>query len=133
MPAFALVVGSSPKLTKNDSNPNGLPGLGFRAPGALGVVNATMGDFVSVMQSNVLDRPVVDRTGLQGRFDFTLNWTPDESQFRGMGLQLPPPSADAKLPGLFTAIQEQLGLKLESVNAPVEVIVIDRVERPSEN
>ena len=133
LPAFALVVGSSPKLTKNDSNPNGLPGLGFRAPGALGVVNATMGDFVSVMQSNVLDRPVVDRTGLQGRFDFTLNWTPDESQFRGMGLQLPPPSADAKLPGLFTAIQEQLGLKLESVNAPVEVIVIDRVERPSEN
>ena len=132
LPAYALVAGS-PKLTKNDSNPNGLPGLGFRAPGMLGVVNATMGDFVSVMQSNVLDRPVVDRTNLQGRFDFTLNWTPDESQFRGMGLQIPPPSPDAKFPGLFTAIQEQLGLKLESVNAPVEVIVIDRVEKPSEN
>jgi uncharacterized protein (TIGR03435 family) len=133
LPAYALVAGGSPTLTKNESNPNGLPGLGFRAPGMLGVVNATMGDFVSAMQSNVLDRPVVDRTGLQGRFDFTLNWTPDESQFRGMGLQVPPPPADAKLPGLFTAIQEQLGLKLESVNAPVEVIVIDRVEKPSEN
>ena len=93
-----------------------------------------MADFVSVMQSNVLDRPVVDRTGLQGRFDFTLNWTPDESQFRGHG----PPAcrrrpADAKFPGLFTAIQEQLGLKLDSANAPVEVIVIDRVEKPSDN
>jgi uncharacterized protein (TIGR03435 family) len=133
LPAYALVVGSGAKMTKNESNPNGLPGLGFRAPGQLGVVNATMADFVSVMQSNVLDRPVVDRTGLQGRFDYTLNWTPDESQFRGMGLNIPPPPADAKFPGLFTAIQEQLGLKLESVNAPVEVLVIDRVERPSDN
>jgi len=85
------------------------------------------------MQTAVLDRPVVDRTGLQGKFDFTLNWTPDESQFRSMGVQVPPPPADAKFPGLFTAIQEQLGLKLESVTAPVEVMVIDRVERPSEN
>jgi uncharacterized protein (TIGR03435 family) len=133
LPTYALVVASGPKLTKNDANPNGLPGLGFRAPGMLGVVNATMSDFVSVMQSNVLDRPVVDRTGLQGRFDFTLNWTPDESQFRGMGLQIPPPPADAKFPGLFTAIQEQLGLRLESVTAPVEVLVIDRVERPTDN
>ena len=48
-------------------------------------------------------------------------------------VQVPPPPADAKFPGLFTAIQEQLGLKLESVTAPVEVMVIDRVERPSEN
>jgi uncharacterized protein (TIGR03435 family) len=85
------------------------------------------------MQSNVLDRPVVDRTGLQGRFDFTLNWTPDESQFRGMGVQVPPPPPDAKLPGLFTAIQEQLGLKLDSTNAPAEVIIIDRVEKVSDN
>jgi uncharacterized protein (TIGR03435 family) len=130
---YALVVGTGPKLTRNDSNPNGLPGLGFRALGNLGVVNATMADFATVMQSNVLDRPVVDRTGLQGRFDFTLTWTPDESQFRGMGVQVPPPPPDAKLPGLFTAIQEQLGLKLDSTNAPAEVIVIDSVERVSDN
>jgi uncharacterized protein (TIGR03435 family) len=133
LPAYALVVGSGSKMTANTNNPNGLPGLGFRGLGQMGVVNATMGDFVNAMQSNVLDRPVLDRTGLQGRFDFTLNWTPDESQFRGMGVQVPPPAADAKLPGLFTAIQEQLGLKLDSVNAPVEVIVIDRVEKPSDN
>ena len=133
LPVYALVVGSAPKMTKNDSNPNGLPGAGFRALGNLGVVNATMVDFATVMQSNVLDRPVIDRTGLQGRFDFTLVWTPDESQFRGMGVQVPPPPPDAKLPGLFTAIQEQLGLKLDSTNAPAEVIVIDSVERVSDN
>jgi uncharacterized protein (TIGR03435 family) len=74
---------------------------------------------------------VLDRTGLQGRFDFTLNWTPDESQFRGLGVQVPAAPADAKLPGLFTAIQEQIGLRFESVTAPVEVIVIDGAEKPS--
>ena len=133
LPAYALVVGSGAKMSANTTNPNGLPGLGFGGLGQMRVVNATMGDFVNAMQSNVLDRPVLDRTALQGRFDFTLNWTPDESQFRGLGATVPPPSPDAKLPGLFTAIQEQLGLKLDSVNAPVEVVVIDKVEKPSEN
>lgn len=134
LPAYALTVGKAGhKLSRNETNPNGPPGLLFKGLGVLPAVNATMADFAGVMQLAVLDRPVVDRTGLQGRFDFTLSWTPDESQFRSMGVTVPPPSADAKLPGLFTAIQEQLGLRLESVTAPVEVIVIDRVERPSEN
>jgi uncharacterized protein (TIGR03435 family) len=135
LPAYVLVVASNPpKLTRNDTNPNGLPGLFFKGLGTLPAVNATMADFAGVMQTAVLDRPVVDRTGLQGRFDFTLRWTPDESQFRSMGVNVPPPPTDANAPpGLFTAIQEQLGLKFESTNAPVEVIVIDGVERPSEN
>ncbi len=134
MPAYALTVGGgTPKLARNETNPNGPPALLFKGLGVLPAVNATMSEFAGVLQLAVLDRPVIDRTGLQGRFDFTLSWTPDESQFRSMGVQVPPPAADAKLPGLFTAIQEQLGLRLERVNAPVEVIVIDRVERPSEN
>jgi uncharacterized protein (TIGR03435 family) len=134
LPSYALVVGSGgAKLLRNDTNPNGPPGIGFKAPGVMSAVNATMGEVAGTMQGNVMDRPVLDRTGLQGRFDFTLSWTPDESQFRGMGIQVPPPPPDAKLPGLFTAIQEQLGLRLESVTAPVEVIVIDKVDRPSEN
>lgn len=133
LPAYALTIaGGGPKMRKNDANPNGLPGLGFKALGVLGVVNATMADFAGTLQGAVLDRPVVDRTGLEGRYDFTLEWTPDESQFRTFG-SAPPPPPDAKLPGLFTAIQEQVGLRLESVNAPVEVIVIDRVDKPSEN
>ena len=122
------------KMKKNDGNPNGLPGLFFRQLGNLTVQNATMSDFTQLMQSAVLDRPVVDQTGLPGRWDFVLKWTPDESQFGGMGMKVPPPSdaADAP-PPLFTAIQEQIGLKLHAGKAPVEVLVLDRIEKPSEN
>ena len=136
LPVYALTVatGGPKNLTKNDTNPNGLPGMLFRGLGNLPVSNATFADFVSVMQSAVLDRPVVDRTGLPGRYDFTLNWTADESQFAAMGVRVPPPSGDPNAPpGLFTAIQEQLGLRLESTNAPVGVLMVDRVEKPSEN
>jgi uncharacterized protein (TIGR03435 family) len=135
LPAYTIVVGTGGhKLTKNDSNPNGLPSLLFRGLGVLPVVNATIADFAGVMQFAVLDRPVVDKTGLQGKWDFTLRWTPDESQFAGLGVRVPPPSNDPDAPpGLFTAVQEQLGLKFESTKAPVEVLVVDRVEKPSEN
>jgi len=135
LPVYAIVVGAGgPKLARNDANPDGLPSLLFRGLGNLPVVNARLADFANVMQTAVLDRPVIDRTGLQGRYDFTLTWTPDESQFRGLGVRVPPPSGDANAPpGLFTAVQEQLGLKFESTNAPVEVLVIDRAEKPSEN
>jgi uncharacterized protein (TIGR03435 family) len=134
LPAYAVLVGpTGSKITKNESNPNGLPGLFFKGLGVMVVTNATMADFAGTMQGAVLDRPVVDRTGLSGRFDFTLQWTPDESQFAGMGVRVPPPSPDAQLPTLFTAMQEQLGLRLDSTRAPVEVFVIDKVERPSEN
>jgi uncharacterized protein (TIGR03435 family) len=122
------------KMSKNDSAPNGLPGLFFQGLGKLNVRNALMTDFTGLMQSVVLDRPVVDQTGLTGRYDFTLNWTPDDSQFGGMGAKVPPPtdSSDA-LPNLYTAIQEQLGLKLEATRAPADVMVIDHVEKPSAN
>jgi uncharacterized protein (TIGR03435 family) len=132
---YALTVGKSgPKLTKSEGDPNGLPGLFFRGLGVLPATNATMGDFAGVMQTAVLDRPVVDLTGLTGRFNFTLTWTPDESQFGGLGIKVPPPTEKADAPpGLFTAIQEQLGLKLEPTKAPVDVLVIDHVEKPSDN
>ena len=135
LPVYAITVaGGGPKLTRNDTNPNGLPGLLFKGLGVLPGVNATIGDLAGVMQGAVLDRPVVDRTGLQGRFDFTLTWTPDESQFTSMGVRVPPPSNDPNAPpNLFTAFQEQLGLKLEATRAPAEVLVIDRIEKPSEN
>ncbi len=132
---YAIVRGDGePKLARNDSNPDGLPGLLFRGLGILPAVNATMADLAGVMQAAVLDRPVVDRTGLEGKYDFTLRWTPDESQFAGLGVRVPPPTDGPNAPpGLFTAFQEQLGLKLESTRAPAEVLVIDSVERPSEN
>jgi uncharacterized protein (TIGR03435 family) len=86
------------------------------------------------MQTVVLDRPVVDQTGLSGKYDFTLDWTPEASQFGGRGAQLPPPADDAAAPpDLFTAIVAQLGLKLEAAKVPVDVLVVDRVEKPSDN
>jgi len=135
MPVYAIVVGpNGHKLTKNETNPNGLPGLIFRGLGVLPVTNATMADFAGVLQSAVLDRPVVDKTGLAGRWDFQLRWTPDESQFAGLGVRVPPPTNDPNAPpGLFTAFPEQLGLKLDPTRAPVEVLVVDKVEKPSDN
>ena len=89
----------------------------------------TVTELASLLQRVVLDRPVVDKTGLPGTFDFDLEWTPDDSQFGG---QLHP-LTDSPKPGLFAALQEQLGLRLESTKGPVEVLVIDRVSRPSAN
>jgi uncharacterized protein (TIGR03435 family) len=92
--------------------------------------NATMAQFAAMLQRAVLDRPVLDKTGLTGKYDFDLEWTPDESQFDG---HMPPIKPDnSGKPDLFEAIQ-QLGLRLESGKGPVPVIVIDHVERPSGN
>jgi uncharacterized protein (TIGR03435 family) len=77
----------------------------------------------------------VDNTGLAGRWDFTLKWTPDETQFTGPGMKVPPPAADYANgpPPLLTAIQEQLGLKLEAQKTDVPVLVVDHVYHPSPN
>lgn len=138
--AYAVTVGKTgPKLTKSEGDPNGLPGLGFRGLGALVVRNANIGDFAGLMQTIVLDRPVVDKTGLKERYDFTLNWTPEPSQFGGRGAGQPgqppaPPADDAAAPpDLFTAAVQQIGLKLESTKLPVDVLVIEKAEKPSEN
>jgi uncharacterized protein (TIGR03435 family) len=129
------VAKTGPKLTKSEGDPNGLPGLFFRGKlGDLAVRNANMADFTGLMQEAVLDRPVLDQTGITGRYDFTLLWTPDDSQFAGMGVKIPPPTDTANAPpNLYTAIQEQIGLKLEATKAPADVMVVDHVEKPSEN
>jgi uncharacterized protein (TIGR03435 family) len=93
--------------------------------------NATMAQFASMLQRAVLDRPVIDKTNLSTRYDFDLEWTPDDTQFGG---NLPPvPPQNVVKPDLFAALQQQLGLRLESSRAPIDTIVIDRVQRPSEN
>jgi uncharacterized protein (TIGR03435 family) len=112
---YALTVGKNgPKLTRSEAA-SPIPNLPFRL-GNLPASNATMEEFAGVMQAH-LDRPVVDQTGLKGRFDFQLQWTPDETQsdsLRGPGPQPKPPEGAETQPDLFTAIQQQLGLKLES-------------------
>jgi uncharacterized protein (TIGR03435 family) len=74
-------------------------------------------DILTGLASNAAERIVIDRTGLEGRFDIDLEWSPDQ--------------AASEKPSIFTAVQEQLGLKLESTKGPVDVLVIDHVEKPT--
>ena len=79
----------------------------------------------------ILDRPILDKTGLTGEFDLYLNFTPD-----GALMGMPPGyggQANPNLPNIFAALEEQLGLKLEPANGPVEVLVLDHAERPTQN
>jgi uncharacterized protein (TIGR03435 family) len=133
--AYVLTVAKSGnKMTAGSTDPNQLPGLFFTGLGRLTVQNATMEDFSGLMQSAVLDKPVVDQTGLAGKWNFLLKWTPDESQFGGMGIKVPPPTDNPDAPPpLFTAIQEQIGLKLDAGKAQVKVLVIDKAEKPTAN
>ena len=96
---------------------------------------AILGD-IAPMLSRAVGRKVIDKTGLTGKYDITLKYTPDENQRPKMaapGVPPPPGPAEAPGPSLFTALQEQLGLKLEPQKAPVEILVIDRAEKPLEN
>ncbi|MGA7341934.1 MAG: TIGR03435 family protein [Terracidiphilus sp.] len=135
---YAVTVATGgPKMDVTKSGPNDQQGFGFRGLGDLIVRNMDMKDFATWMQSGVMDKPVVDQTGLKDRYDFTLKWTPDDSQFaqfRGAVPMTPPKTDDPNAPpSLYTAIQEQLGLKIEATKAPDDVIVIDHVEKPSAN
>src|SRR5258708_6329833 len=152
MPVYALVAAKGgPKIKEAlDSDP-AIIDPGGRAPegaprrppitrirrGSLTAQGIEMLAFVDTL-SNFLGRAVLDRTGLSGRYDVKLQWTTDENQvamFEVMGVPegfgAPPP--DPLGPSLFTALQEQLGLRLETQKGPLEMLVIERVEKPSEN
>lgn len=135
--AFVLTVDKSGQKLKPTQLTGPLPGIGMR-PGPSGPIlvlaNATVENFTSFLQALVLDRPVVDQTGLTGRYDMNVPFTPDESMFNGH----PPPFpkiADGvePAPALFQAIQQTLGLKLTAEKTQVSVIAIDHVEKPSAN
>lgn len=133
MSAYAIVVAKSgPELRTTTRKPGDSTVFSISPHVALKVRNASMADFAHGMQEAFLDKPVVDQTGLKGRYDFDLKWTPDEPGAGGGG----PPQSPADPnppPGLYTAIQEQIGLKIESTKAPVEVLVIDHLEMPTAN
>ena len=124
LPVYALTVGKDgPKLAVSKSDPNSLPNQNMNGKGSLVCTNTSMTMFLLGMQSE-MDRPLLDQTALTGKYDFTLRWTPDTTAATG--------DADAP-PGIFTAIQEQLGLKLLPVKAAVDAIVIEASTRPTEN
>jgi bla regulator protein BlaR1 len=152
LPVYALVVAKSgPKLKEakpGDTYPNGLNasdgggrgkgGKMFMQWGQLTAQALPVSALVKLLSEQQQDRLIVDQTGLSGVYDFTLKWTPEGPQpamFKGDGGGPPQPKTtdESSEPSLFTAMQEQLGLKLESRKAPVQVLVIDHVERPSAN
>jgi uncharacterized protein (TIGR03435 family) len=144
-PAYALVVATDgpkfqvqrpgEKASRRVTGPDGVTsqshamGLG---PGELRGFGMSMAELVALL-SGQLGRPVLDETGLKGVYDILFLWTPTPMA-TGFGISgSDASSVDPSEPSIFTVIQEQLGLKLEPTKAPVEVIVIDHVERPSEN
>jgi uncharacterized protein (TIGR03435 family) len=148
LPVFELVVAKGgPKLkeaTAGDTYANGIKGPDGVGRGGMvrmgrGQLTAQGVPMTSVvnMLSQQLHRTVIDKTGLAGKYDLELNWTPDE----GEGMGPPPPGGqphgdappEGSGPSIFTAIQEQLGLKLQSGKGPVDTLVIDHVEMPTEN
>jgi uncharacterized protein (TIGR03435 family) len=139
-PVYALVIAKKGlKLTESkadDSHPDGAEGVhGNKRPNAIHMSRGHLAaqaisiPNIEMILTQITGRTVLDKTGLKGNYDVTLNWAPDDGQptlLNGV------PQEETR-PSIFTALQEQLGLKLESQKAPVEVLVIDHVERPSEN
>jgi uncharacterized protein (TIGR03435 family) len=111
--------------------PGERPMCGMRVgPGQVAAGGVTLQPLVQML-SVFTQRIVVDRTGLSGNYDIDLTFTPERMPQGPPPPSVPVPSIDPNGPSLFTAVQEQLGLKLESDKAPVEVLVIDHVERPT--
>jgi len=137
LPVYAMVVAKSgPKLTVSAGDPNAFPGIGFgREPGVISLVgrNTGLNGVANGLQSNILDKPVVDQTGLTGRYDFQLRFTPDAGQLANFSGIEPANAIDNAPPDIFTAFEQQLGLKLQATKAVVDVMVIDMIEKPSPN
>jgi uncharacterized protein (TIGR03435 family) len=131
MPAYVLTVGKSGARLEGSKDPGGPPSFLGRPDRGMKGLNLTMTNFAQLLQSGIMDRPVVDRTGMTGKYDFALRWTPDQTEFGGR-FPAAVDGADAP-PGMFTAMQEQLGLRLSAEKTAVRVMVIDRVEQPSAN
>ena len=143
-PVYALVIAKGgPKLQETvpgSPSPIISGGRQMQAFFNLGEIRGhglSMSGLARGLSGSGLDRLVLDKTGLKGAYDIDLKWTPDIPSSAGMmpgsssGVEPAPP--DASGPSVFTAIQEQLGLKLEPVTGPVEAIVIEHIEKPTEN
>jgi uncharacterized protein (TIGR03435 family) len=135
LPVYALVVAKKGPILHESKEINGNSGTSSTT-GKLSVQNLTLAEIAQALTrelSTELGRVVIDKTGIQGRYDFTLKWTPDNGAAAAdNGTGGTPPPADSG-PSIFTAVQEQLGLKLESAKGQVQVLVIDHAEMPSEN
>jgi uncharacterized protein (TIGR03435 family) len=138
LPTYALVVAKGgPKFHASEvvTDPDKPRGTRMRmmGRGQFSLQGAPVAALANQL-GQVLGRSVIDKTELTGNFDFELKWTPDEGRPEmRVGGGEPAPAADMTGPSIFTALQDQLGLKLESTKGPVQILVIDRAEKASEN
>lgn len=127
VPAFDLVVAKGGPKFKENTDPNvqrpGTVTYGDASGMHVRATKAALARLIPQLSINLDRRPVVDKTGLGGAYDFMLDWARDNS----------PAAADGSLPTLFTALQEQLGLKLEPSRTVLDMLVIDSAEKPTEN
>jgi len=131
MPVYDLVIaknGSKLKESKPDETGANPAMMRRKGRGQIESRSSSLA-FLLVLLSHEIGRPIVDKTGLTSTYDFTLSWTPDQGA-EAMSAESPAPDSG---PSIFTALQEQLGLKLEPAKAPFGILVIDHVEHPSEN
>jgi uncharacterized protein (TIGR03435 family) len=103
--------------------------------GKMAFLAMSIADFCQNLTWDALDRPVIDKTGITGRFNFRIEFAPDEATpfFHSAGVDPTVAPAEPAGPSIFTALQQQLGLKLERATGPVDLLIIDHVEKPSEN
>ncbi len=138
MPVYAFSIakgGSKLRGSAPVTAPEGPPLLAFViAPDAVRLPghSASLAEMCAIFQRTALDRPVIDRTGLTGRYDFDLEFTPDESQFGGQ-IKTESPDEAKRPPDLLNALQQQLGLRLDATRGTISTMVIESIERPSEN
>jgi len=132
LPIYELVIAKNGlKLQASDANP--VPGDITIGRGRITGQNVVMYRLETAL-THALGRTIVDKTGLQGPYDFTLNWMPDEADISSsQSSNGTAQEHDASRVSIFTAIQEQLGLKLVQAKGPVEVLVVDHVEYPTAN
>lgn len=139
--AYAITVfKGGAKINKEENALAPVPGFGGRPQNGFNVRNATMAEFASVMQAQFMDQPVVDQTGLgDTRYTFAVKFTPDSTMHpfgSGSAPQQPPQPAAADPdapPDLYSAMEQQLGLRMQKTKAPVEVMLIEKIEKPSAN
>jgi uncharacterized protein (TIGR03435 family) len=137
--AYAITVAKGGEKIQKETNASvPIPGFGGQPQRGFNVRNSTLMEFASVMQAQFMDQPVVDLTGLGDvRYTFVLKFTPDAGM-RPFG-GAPPPEAQSAAPDqdappdLFGAIEQQLGLHMQKTKAPVDVMVIEKIEKPSAN
>jgi uncharacterized protein (TIGR03435 family) len=139
LPVYAISVAKGgAKIAKEENAPVPVPSFGGAPQRGFNLRNATMAEFATIMQATFMDLPVVDQTGFgDTRYSFVVKFTPDPAMLAVAGAppiqaQAAAPDLDAP-PDLAIAMEQQLGLRLQRTKAPVDVMVIDKVEKPSPN